>query len=130
MAYAAAKSGPHFFIQDDVRMIYWTITETEVGVASEFYVDVPEVCTMTLFEQELTDAGSATQVDPDLGLASGWTAGTLDEVAQNTTPGTRIRTATDVRILATGKKLYVRSTPDATADEIVTRIVLRAGHSS
>lgn len=128
MAYAAVKSGPHFFVSDGQRCTYWTITETEVGTSSEFYIDVPEVFTVTLFEQELTDAGSATQVDPDLGLASGWTAGTLDEVVQNTTPGTRIRTVTDVRVLATGKKLYVRSTPDATADEIVTRIVLRAGH--
>lgn len=109
------------------RHVAFLITETEVGTDSEWSLPLGDpYWTMTLFESSLTDAGAATQIDPDLGLVAEFTVGTLDEVATNTEPGTYVRSQEDVRF--TGGTLYGRSKPDATANEIRTRITLVQGH--
>lgn len=128
MAYAFSVSGPETVVYGTKRALYYVITETEVGTTSEWNISIPTLCTITLFEAELTTAGSAAQIDPDLGLASAWTADTLDEVAENATAGTYVKNDTDIRVTAPGNTLYGRSTPDDTADEIVTRITLIVGH--
>ena len=109
------------------RHVAFLITETEVATDSEWSLELGDpYWTMTLFEAELTDVGAATQIDPDLGLAEGFSTGGLEEVATNTEPGTYVRNQEDVRF--TGGTLYGRSNPDGTADEIKTRITLVQGH--
>ena len=109
------------------RHVAYLITETDVETASEWNLPLGDpYWTMTLFESELTDAGAATQIDPDLGLVASFTTGGLNEVATNTEPGTYVRNQEDVRF--TGGTLYGRSKPDGTAGEVKTRITLVQGH--
>lgn len=103
------------------------IVETDVATNSEWNIPLGDnYWTMTLFEAHLYTAGSASQIDPDLGRSASFVTGTLDEVATNTTPGTHIRTQDDVRFV--GSTLYGRSKPDATAGEIRSRVTLVMGH--
>jgi len=129
MAYAFDVSDPLIRRVAGRKHITYTITETEVGTADEWSIDIPAFCTVALYEAELTDAGSATQIDPELGLAAGWTADTLDEVWPGSTAAAYVREQLDKRIApgTSSPTLYGRSTPDATADEIVTRITLIEG---
>ena len=109
------------------RHVAYLITETAVEEGSEWSLSLGDpYWTMTLFEAELTDVGAATQIDPDLGLAEGFSVGGLNEVATNTEPGAYVRSQDDVRL--TGGTLYGHSNPDGTADEIKTRITLVQGH--
>lgn len=127
MAYAFTVSDPVIENVAGRKHVVYEITETDVGTTDEWHVAIPKFATVVLFEGELTDAGSATQIDPELGLAAGWTADTLDEVWPGGTAATYIREQLDKRVYSESAVLYGRSTPDNTANEIVTRIVVVEG---
>ena len=127
MAYAFSADPIDSRIIGNRRHVAYLITETDVETASEWSLPLGDpYWTMTLFEAELTDAGAATEIDPDLGLVASFTVGGLNEVATNTTAGTYVRNQEDVRF--TGGTLYGRSKPDGTAGEVKTRITLVQGH--
>ena len=128
MAYAFNVSDPVIEVHNGRRHVAYVVTESDVAVDSEYELDVPKFWTMTLFEAELTDAGAATEIDPELGLDDGFTLGTLDQVVTNETAGTHVRSETDVRVTSPLERLVGRSKPDATATEIVTRLSFVAGH--
>jgi len=131
-AYSFTVSTPVTKVVDGVRHVTWTVTETDVSSGDEWTIDgVPTWVTMTLFEAELTVAGSASTVDPEVGLDDSWTVDSLDEVVVNDTAASHIRNQTTIPIYAENGKLVGRSEPDVAtgaSGEIVTRVTVIIGH--
>lgn len=128
MAFAYTVDDPVVELLHGKKHVVYAFVATEVGTTDEIELDVPTFFTVTLFECELTDAGSATQIDPDLLLTSGGTLDTLDEVAENASAGTYVRSQDNVRVTAVDGKLYIVPAPDAEAAEISGRITFIEGH--
>lgn len=111
-------------VVDGRRLLSWQIVQAEVD-GEEWEIDVPMHFTITLFEQSITD--SAT-VAPSLGLTSGWTTGTLDEIVVQSSAATLIRNQEAVRGVAPCKKLYGRANPSVSGKTVTTRITVLEGH--
>lgn len=115
---------------DNHRHIAYTIVETDVDPTDEWNIDVPSdrPARMTTYEGELTDADAATTLQPELGLVASWTTDGIGHLLQEETAIARVRNDVDVRFMSRNGKLYGRSTPDAHADEITTRVTIVEGN--
>jgi len=112
---------------DGIHYTVFQITETDVEATSEWSFPVPSLGRVTLFESAITDGGSASTIDPQMSTA----AGIYDSVGalpENDTPAAAIYNDESTAYYAAGATLYGRSQPDATANEIVTRVTVARGH--
>lgn len=129
MPYAFAVTVLHTKLLNGRRHVCFQIEESSVGPTDEWSIELSDpFWTLTLFEAQLVTAGSASTLDPELGLSSGFVIDTLDEVADTVTPSANVRVQDDVRFV--GTHLYGRSKPDNTATLIRSRITLIAGHGA
>lgn len=131
-AYEYSVSDPVVRQVDGRRHVTWTVTETDVSPGDEWTIPgVPNFVTMTLFECELTVAGSASTVDPEVGLDDAWAVDTLDEVVVNDTAAVHVRNQTAVPIYVENGKLVGRSQPNVATGAtgtVVTRVTVVLGH--
>lgn len=129
MPYAFAVTVLHTKLLNGRRHVCFQIEEENVGPTDEWSVELGDpFWTLTLFEAQLVTAGSASTLDPELGLSAGFVIDTLDEVADTVTPSANVRVQDDVRFV--GTRLYGRSKPDNTATMIRSRVTLIAGHGA
>ena len=104
------------------------IVETEVSATDEWTVsNIPKVGTVTLFEAELAEVGTATVLQPEIGLADGFVIGTLDGLVPVRRAGSLVRAQNDLRYTSTKGVLVGRSVPDGVADRVVTRVTIHRG---
>lgn len=129
MAYAFTATNTSRTI-DNHRHISYVVTQTDVATTSEWYVDVPSdrPVRLTTFECEITDADDATTVQPELGLAAGWTVDGIAHLVQQEAAAARVRNDSDIRFMARNGKLYGRSQADDHANTIVTRFTIVEGN--
>ena len=52
--------------------VTWLITEQNATSTDEYSIETPSFFRVTVFESELTTAGSATKINPELGDTAGW----------------------------------------------------------
>ena len=113
----------------DGSLIY-TIRETDVDAADEWSIEhVPKTGTITLYESQLVTGGAASTIDPEIGIAGGFSLDTLQALPPNATASVNIRNGDDSRYASPKGILVGRSTPDVDpATEIHTRITIRPRH--
>lgn len=117
----------------------WTIeiTQAEVNPAvaaqHEWSLEVPNIITILEHIVEVTDdnSGAVTEVAPELGVASEWTADTSDQrLAWDwgvDTPGLYAASFEQRTISVPGGSLYGRAVPDAAGGTIKTTITFVEG---
>lgn len=113
---------------------YWIIdvAETEAANASEYQIpaaSLPRLGRIVSIKATKT-AGTGATIAPKAGLATGWSANTQAAVYATGTPAAHVfaAPAAPAGHFKQGDGLYVRSTPDAGADNtIATQIVIVEG---
>ncbi len=131
MAYAFTVSAPALEYRNERRYATFTVIETDVSAGDEWQIDIPSASVVSLYEADITDAGGsgALTLDPDLGVAAGFTAGAIDSLPGNAVAAAHIFNQDDIRIRAGVPTLYGHSNPDApNVNEITTKVTLRWGH--
>lgn len=103
------------------RHVLVEIVETDADPADEWSVEVPPFLELRLVQVALTTPGAAATVQPELGLALGWSGG-LDGLVASASPAAAVRVQDAVVVAAPDGRLYGRSRPDAVAGEIRTRL--------
>jgi|GEM_PF-3801777 len=110
------------------RHVSYDITETGTGPSDEWQLPIHKFATLTLLHCVLETAGSATTIDPETGVASGWATTGIDHLVDNSSPGASVRIQDRVHIVARDGFIYGRSNPDNTAGTIKTRVAWVEGH--
>jgi len=110
------------------RHVSYDITETGTGPSDEWQLPIQEFATLTLVHSVLETAGSATEVDPEVGTESGWAVDGIEHVARSSAPGASVRITDREVLVARNGYLYGRSKPDNTAGTITTRVSWVEGH--
>lgn len=132
MAYDFTISIQREVVIGGARYTLLEIDETEIDVADEWSVpSLPDVFTITSFKASLIVAGSAATLDPRMGVVASFVAGSINEELDNASPAADVAIREPAPVIALGKTLYGRSTPDVATGvtgEIKTRIALRWGH--
>ena len=110
----------------------YKIVETAVAVATEYSIAAPTFGTIVSFKSELV-SGTGTTIQPILGIATGFTADTFEEISQINTAAAFINDITAIPYALAAAfsapsqnvgTITIRSTPDAAADNAVTTIII------
>lgn len=125
MSYSFTAIGPSCSEVGGRRYLTWTIREEGSGGVEEWSIKgLPEHYTISLFEAKAADG----QVKPELGLASGWSADSLDHVIHNHREETRVRNDCPIRVSNPGRTLFGRSLRQSSGVVVTTRITIIEGH--
>lgn len=130
MAYAAVVTGPTNELVAGVKHSTWSVVETDCGPTDEFTLsNAPTTGTITLYKADL-GAGAGATIAPQVGRTVGFVVDTHDHINTQSPADDHIDDATGLKYSGlTASKLYVRSSPNAGADNVVTTtITIRAGH--
>lgn len=134
--YSPAQKASSWTHEGGRKFFEFTITQTEVDPATpaehQWSVQVPKVFTVLRHTVEVTDdnGGAVTQVDPETGVADGFSADTVAQASQwdwgDDTPGLYADSRTELVVLCDGT-FYGRPVPDAAGGTIVTRLLIMEG---
>jgi hypothetical protein len=131
MAYAAVVTYP---LAPDVQFIQYRrhllvqIAETEGAAASEYEIPLAEFFPSGIWKivriKVVKSAGTEATVAPVFGTAANPTAGTIAYVGGLVAAGSQDSTNSGAGWVGTGSKLYVRTVPNAGADNTNTTQIL------
>ena len=136
MAYAYTVNYRNEHLTNNKKHITYSITETDVGVADEALIDrsaaggahpLPAEFFFAYYQSDLTTAGVATTVQPEVGKAAGWTTDDADHLASTAVAAANVKNRQNVRCDVPGQQLWIRSTPDANATRIDTLFTIVEG---
>lgn len=129
MAYAAAVTVTGPVISAGRRHWFVTCAETEAAAASEWSFDTGlsvGACVSIVHYVGVLVSGTGTTIQPKYGTATGIAA--IDERAEFSAAAATVSDASAVSFCTADGKVYVRSTVDAAADNVVnTRITYVEG---
>lgn len=134
MAASGNDAVAHIETIDGLAHLTYEIEETGAAAGDEVAIELPAAgfYTLKLFHAVLT-AGTATTIQPELGIASGWTADDINHVVTAAAADAAQRIQDEVRIAiptAEPPVLYFRNQPDSGADNAIsTRITVVVGQA-
>ncbi len=116
---------------EGVSYLVYEVEELNAATGDEVAIALPPggIYTMKLFHSVLT-AGTATTIQPELGIKAGWAADDIDHVVTASAADAAQRIQDEVRIVTTEDPpiLLYRSQPNAGADNsISTRVTVAVG---
>lgn len=114
---------------DGVRHAVVSIAETALATATESEIpDVPRAGTIVSYRATLTGGAGAT-INPRIGLAAAFALNSQNHLGTNNTTAAHIHDQSEIDyVLPAGQSLFIRSNPNAGADNAVsTEILIRAG---
>jgi hypothetical protein len=105
---------------------HWKISYTETGVdtavdgtADATVSGLPHFCTLLAIKATLT-GGTGTTINPKLGHASGFAASTQNHIGTAASTAAHINEQGATYFYTSSGSIYVRSSPDAAADNAVS----------